>query len=747
MIHEGYKLIQRIGAGTFGEVWRAEAPGGVEVAIKIIFRPISDQEVKRELAALDLLKRLRHPYLLQTQAYWLADERLHIAMELGDCSLRDRVREAQKTGEAGIPLDELLRYFHESAEALDFLHSERVLHRDVKPENILLMKRHAKVADFGLARLLQPDRASVSASGAGTPRYMAPEVWHNRVNPASDQYSLALTYLELRLGRHLKEGGNMMDWMFFHLQETPDLSAFGHDEREVLLRALSKEPTNRFPSCTAMAEELATAAKHSPLVAPRLVPDHGSVAVAEAAAIEDFGTIAPVGRTFRDLMPAPQTPPSAMETIAATPNTSVAESFAPVVSKPWNQSKAKPRIWLAGILLGLTAATTLSVWWFLHTNTPPNPRPTSPQVLGPTTKEPTTSKTVGAEPFRLSSPQPLTLRVGQKEPSIIRMPHTRAPEPVELTFTQVPAGVKLTQIAGTAGDGGVTVSASASRQAAVGAHRVGIAARTGEDRQDLEWDIRIEPYLPLHAQAAPNAAIVKDSDGQVHYSSILVTAPSGTPVEFVLVPRKQASDLPTFYIMKDKVSVEQYRHFAALHPESVSDSAWTKGGRADGKDTSNNNSQHPVLRVKVADALNFARWLGGNLPTAQQWDQAAGRHEKEPGEGPFRGTWKPDDTQVAVNRAKEGPRPVGSSQHDVTWCGARDMAGNGREWTRSVAGAGDRLLPLEKPTEDDRVILRGRSYAASEPFRFADIESDLISGQFFGVTSHHTGFRVVIDLN
>src|SRR5260370_10468407 len=78
----GFRLIQRIGGGTFGEVWRALAPGDVEVAIKIILRPISDSDADRERRALELIKKLHHPFLLQMQAFWIWEERLYILMEL-----------------------------------------------------------------------------------------------------------------------------------------------------------------------------------------------------------------------------------------------------------------------------------------------------------------------------------------------------------------------------------------------------------------------------------------------------------------------------------------------------------------------------------------------------------------------------------------------------------------------------------------------------------------------------------------
>src|SRR5262249_42218529 len=77
----GYQLLERIGSGGFGEVWKAEAPGGVECAIKIIFRPLDHADAQAELEALELIKRLHHPFLLQTHAFFSLEDRLVIAME------------------------------------------------------------------------------------------------------------------------------------------------------------------------------------------------------------------------------------------------------------------------------------------------------------------------------------------------------------------------------------------------------------------------------------------------------------------------------------------------------------------------------------------------------------------------------------------------------------------------------------------------------------------------------------------
>jgi hypothetical protein len=229
----------------------------------------------------------------------------------------------------------------------------------------------------------------------------------------------------------------------------------------------------------------------------------------------------------------------------------------------------------------------------------------------------------------------------------------------------------------------------------------------------------------------------------------------GLRIPFVLIQKRQQSGDPeTFYIMPDKVSVEQFSTFAQKNPGLVKDQRWnSKGLPMKGGDDSyviRNDPKDPVLGVQVDDAYHFARWLNGNLPTTQQWDKAAGAKEENPREGPYEGTWqtmKPEEKlQIGVNRRGLGPLPVGRETKDTSPFGCRDMSGNGFEWTRNIQGGNDRTVPLEKPQLFDLVLLRGRNHFDSEPVNFKEQKRD--SEPYLPPTDSPPswiGFRVVIE--
>src|SRR5689334_16146639 len=121
---KGYKLLERLGRGGFGEVWKVEAPGGFLKAMKFVFGNLDEldedgQPAEQELKALHRVKSIRHPYILSLERFDVIDGQLIIVMELADRNMWDRFRECRLAGQVGIPRDELLGYLSETAEALD----------------------------------------------------------------------------------------------------------------------------------------------------------------------------------------------------------------------------------------------------------------------------------------------------------------------------------------------------------------------------------------------------------------------------------------------------------------------------------------------------------------------------------------------------------------------------------------------------------------------------------------------------
>jgi hypothetical protein len=255
----GYRLIEPIGSGGFGEVWKCEAPGGLYKAIKFVYGNLKSDDIdgvraEQENRALQRIREVRHAYILSLERIEEVGGELIIVMELADKSLHDVFVEYQATGSRGIPRDKLLRYMQEAAEALDWLNEKYNLqHLDVKPRNLFVVSDHVKVADFGLVKHLGGQ--SGIQSGV-TPLYAPPETFNGKISPHSDQYSLAIVFQELLTGMRPYTGKNVRQLALQHLQGEPDLRSLSEAERPVVSRALAKEPENRYPSCVAFVRAL-----------------------------------------------------------------------------------------------------------------------------------------------------------------------------------------------------------------------------------------------------------------------------------------------------------------------------------------------------------------------------------------------------------------------------------------------------------------------------------------------------------
>ncbi len=251
----GYRLQDLLGVGGYGEVWRGIGPGGLAKAVKILHGDFDGPTAGTELKALELIRELRHPFLLNIERIEICNNRLVIVTELAECSMEEKFEQLQREGKPGIPREQLLGYLRDAADALDFMHEEQGLqHLDIKPGNLLIQGGHVKVADFGLIKDVR--QTNVSMIGGFTPLYTPPELFEGEPNRASDQYSLAIVYQIMLTGTPPFSGRTAAQLTAQQMSSKPDLSVLSTSDRSAISRALSKNAKARFPSCRDFVDSL-----------------------------------------------------------------------------------------------------------------------------------------------------------------------------------------------------------------------------------------------------------------------------------------------------------------------------------------------------------------------------------------------------------------------------------------------------------------------------------------------------------
>jgi eukaryotic-like serine/threonine-protein kinase len=250
-----YRSPQQIGRGGMGDIYRAtDSVLGREVAVKILAERYAQDDSVRQRFTREALAAARlsgERNIVTIFDVGEHEERPYIVMEyLGGGSLEDVLRK-----EGAQPPQRAFAWLEQAGRALDTAHARGIVHRDVKPGNLLLDREgNVHVADFGIASAVGMDSLTMTGTVLGTAGYLSPEqAQGERATPASDRYALAVVAFELLAGSRPFEADSPTAEAAAHVNApVPSVSAYGQLPRELdrcFERALAKDPAQRFPTC------------------------------------------------------------------------------------------------------------------------------------------------------------------------------------------------------------------------------------------------------------------------------------------------------------------------------------------------------------------------------------------------------------------------------------------------------------------------------------------------------------------
>ncbi len=304
---DDYRIVSFVGKGTYGAVYRAEQQSlnNRSVVIKVVQSTWAQSYIAQFHQEAALLASVSHPYILPVYGYGVINARGKMATayvpylvlpyaEYG--SLADLYAK-----EGPLSLSRVVTFMEEVADALAFAHERGVLHRDVKPANILLMGSHVLLADFGMASLISREKSHLTAAWAGSPVFMAPEVWNFCPGRYSDQYALAVTCFQLLTGHfpwNVPGRADSHSWAYIHRSVPPHaLQTYRPDippaVNLVVQKALAKDPHDRYTGVKEFAADLREAMQEETqqvaIVVPQLV--HAAMASRTTAQAVNVGEV------------------------------------------------------------------------------------------------------------------------------------------------------------------------------------------------------------------------------------------------------------------------------------------------------------------------------------------------------------------------------------------------------------------------------------------------------------------------
>jgi eukaryotic-like serine/threonine-protein kinase len=337
-----YHLIRLLGEGSFSEVYLGEhIYSGSEVAIKILQAQVKGADLPSFLNEAQTIARLNHPNIIQVLEFGVQGDVPFLVMTYAP---HGTLRQRHVRGSI-LSLTQTIVYMRQIASALQHAHDQKLIHRDVKPENILVGHNgEILLGDFGVALLAQTTLLADSRQVAGTAAYMAPEQLQGKPRTASDQYALGVLAYEWLCGERPFQG-SFTELAGQHMFALPPplrekIPAISPDVEQVVLTALAKDPSQRFASVQAFAKALEQASFPGPYlfqVSSNVLPPPPFSSIASVSQTQQQSppivttSPAPVLR-----QPSPLTPPilAEQQSLATTP-------LVPSVHMPTHTSVAK----------------------------------------------------------------------------------------------------------------------------------------------------------------------------------------------------------------------------------------------------------------------------------------------------------------------------------------------------------------------------------------------------------------------
>ena len=285
-----YRLVSLLGQGGYAEVYLGQhVRFNQQAAIKVLHAHLSEQEIEHFQQEAETIATLAHPGIIRVLDFDVQDGVPFLVIDYApNGSLRQRYPKGSL-----VPLPVIISSVKQVADALQYAHEQKFIHRDVKPENMLLGRRQeVLLSDFGIATIAHSSSSlSTSAEGtSGTLAYMAPEQIEGHPRPASDQYALGIVVYEWLCGERPFEG-SVGELIGQQLSMSPPplherMPTIPPEVEQVVLRTLAKDPKERFASVKDFVQALEQASLRALAPTGQLTSEQSALSLAAANSYE-----------------------------------------------------------------------------------------------------------------------------------------------------------------------------------------------------------------------------------------------------------------------------------------------------------------------------------------------------------------------------------------------------------------------------------------------------------------------------